>query len=490
MVTWGSNTTTVFGTSTPAAGAAPTAAPSTGFNFGAPAASTPAAPSTPPRAPSGFSFGAAPAPSAPAPAPSGGLFGAPAPTAPSGGGGLFGSSSAPAPAPSGGGLFGASTPAPFAASGGGGLFGSTPAPSAAPTPSFGAFSSAPAPSAFPTAQAPAPLLHPHQAAYHAHQSAAHHHEAARLQEALLSLHSQYSPVASDPLNPSLASNSLPSSMCRFTAMLYDPLPPSERTSAAAASSSSSSFGILGAAPAIRAPKPPHVSNRVWNEALARNPDPHSLVPTPLVGAAALHSRLVRQQEQADKCAAHAKTVRETLRYLEKEGRKSKEAIECAGIEQEGLRRRLLEVMRKVEIVRCMGHPLQRGEVEAVNRLGEIVQKMRAVERMLGEVEERGTRQARVWRMRASSLDSRAYGGGSEAVAAAAAELGEEEKYELFKSLNEQMLGNETLGQCVKRDVRDVEILKEEMERRVSAPPRSGVRGSVWGSGVGIFGRSR
>jgi len=272
-------------------------------------------------------------------------------------------------------------------------------------------------------------------------------------------------------------------MCRFTALLYDPLPPSERTAAA---SSSSSFGIVGAVPAIRAPKPPHISNRVWNEALARNPDPHSLVPAPLVGAAALHSRLVRQQEQADACAAHAKIVRETLRYLENEGRKSKEGIECARNEQEGLRRRLLEVMRKVEIVRCMGHPLQRGEVEAVNRLGEIVQKMRLVEKMLGEVEERGTRQARVWRMRASSLDSRA-GGGLEV---AAAELGDEEKYELFKSLNEQMLGNETLGQCVKRDMRDVEILKEELGRRVSAPPRAGTRGSVWASGVGIFGDSR
>eukprot|EP00571_Detonula_confervacea_P017759 CAMPEP_0172311774 /NCGR_PEP_ID=MMETSP1058-20130122/15766_1 /TAXON_ID=83371 /ORGANISM="Detonula confervacea, Strain CCMP 353" /LENGTH=457 /DNA_ID=CAMNT_0013025061 /DNA_START=12 /DNA_END=1385 /DNA_ORIENTATION=+ len=455
MVTWGNNTTTTF-----AAGTSATAAPAAagGFSFGGapstpPGATTPAPANPPPlggapAVPSMSLFGA-PAPAAgglfggtPAPAPAGGLFGAPAP-APSGG--LFGAT----PAPAAGGLFG-STAAPAPAAGG--LFGAPAAPAtgfgAAPAPAYGGFGM----------QQPQQQANPHQAALHAHQSASQRQEAARIEEAIYNLHSKYSPNAANPMNPALASNNIPSSLCAFTAILYDPLPPEHRTQ-----------GHLSM------PKPPHISNQVWNEALARNPDPKELVPVPLVGAPALHSRIVSQQEKANALATHARKLRETLQFLEKAARCSKDSIRHSNSEQEALRRRLLEIMKKVEIVRCIGQPTQRAEAEAQQRLGEIMKQTNMVGRSLADLEERGKQQARAWRMRGATMEPQHSEVGS-------VPLQEEDKRALFNVLNDQRLGMERLGHIVKRDVRDVGILKDELNKvssgRVKALPSSGA--SIFG----------
>lgn len=458
MVTWGNNTTTTF-----AAGTSATLAPAaaTGFSFGGAPSTPPAAASIAPVNPP--PLGGAPAiPStslfgAPAPA-AGGLFGAPA-TAPAGG--LFGATPAPAPAP-GGGLFGA--PAPAA----GGLFGAPAAPApaagglfgapAAPTTGYGA-APAPAYGGYGMQQPQQQAANPHQAALHAHQSASQRQEAARIEEAIYNLHSKYSPSAANPMNTALASNNTPSSLCAFTAILYDPLPPQHRTQ-----------GHLAM------PKPPHISNQVWNEALARNPDPKELAPVPLVGAPALHSRIVSQQEKANALSSHAKKLRETLQFLEKAARCSKDSVKHSNSEQEALRRRLLEIMRKVEIVRCMGQPTQRAEVDAQQRLGEITRQANIVGTSLADLEERGKRQARAWRMRGATVESPHLEVGS-------VPLQEEDKKALFNVLNDQRLGMERLGHIVKRDVRDVGILKDELNKAAS----SGRVNALPPSGAAIFG---
>lgn len=259
-------------------------------------------------------------------------------------------------APAVGGLFGSSTPAPAT----GGLFGT-------PAPAFGGFGTQQPQQqvnpygGFGTQQPQQHQTNPHQAALHAHHSASQRQEAARIEEAIFNLHSKYSPNAADPLNPALASNNIPSSLCAFTAILYDPLPPEHRAQGQ-----------------LSVPKPSHISNQAWTEALARNPDPKELMPVPLVGAHALHSRIVSQQERANALATHAKKLRETLEFLENSANSSKDAIKHSNLDQEALRRRLLEIMRKVEIIRCMGQPTQRAEVEAQQRLGEIMKQVSGV----------------------------------------------------------------------------------------------------------------
>jgi hypothetical protein len=300
------------------------------------------------------------------------------------------------------------------------------------------------------------MLHanPHQSAMHAHQTALQRQETARMEKAIFHLHSSYSPHAADPMNPALASNNIPSSLCAFTAILYDPLPPEHRTQGTGQ---------------LSVPKPMHISNQVWNEALARNPDPRELMPVALVGAAALHCRIVSQQEKVNTLASHAEKLRENLQFLERTARSSKNVIQNSNVEHEALQRRLLEIMRKVEIIRCMGQPIQRAEVEAQQRLGEIMKQVNTIGKSLANLEEMGKQQARAWRVRGTTIESRSDFG--------SLPLREEDKVGLFHVLNDQMLGMERLGRIVNRDIRDVCILKDELNKASSskdkAPPSLG-----------------
>ncbi|KAL7478711.1 hypothetical protein ACHAW6_004464 [Cyclotella cf. meneghiniana] len=494
MVTWGPSTTNIFGTSTPASSTTVGGTTTTAIFGGTPAAG--AAPSTPPLTPqapagnppplsTGFSFGGgAAAPSggssvggglfgAPAPAPTGGLFGSTSTSAPAPSGGLFGST--PAPATSGG-LFG-STPAPAPS---GGFFGNNPAPSggffgaSAPAPSGGLFgaptpapsgglfgASAPAPSAFSSQPSFQSAQNPHQAAYHAHQSASAHQEAARIEEAVANLHSKYSTTA-------MGTPSVPSSLCAFTAIMYDALTGEQRSAIAALSTtniqSNNYLNNRMASMSLSAtviPKPPHISQKVWNEAQARNPNPGELTPVALVGASSLHSRLIAQQEKATALADHVSTLKDSLGYLQKACNHSREGIRRASLEQESLQRRLLETMRKVEIIRCMGQPVQSAEREAMERMERLLREVNSLTRGVVEVEERGREQGRAWKKKAvSGLTADLHW-----------LLEKEDKSVLIDVLNEQRSGLEGLGHILKRDERDLGILKEELEK--SGNPGSG-----------------
>lgn len=209
------------------------------------------------------------------------------------------------------------------------------------------------------------------------------------------------------------------------------------------------------------------------------------MPTPLVGATSLHSRIISQQEKANGLHTHATRLRETLSFLEQTARSSREHIQHLQTTQMELNRRLLEIMRKVEIIRCMNQPTQRAEEEAQYTLRKLLEQVNLVAMKLRDLEERGRQQARNWRMRGAStnLQLRQRNGGEVA-------LSEEDKLALFHVLNDQRLGMERLGSIVTRDVRDTEILKEEMNKAESVVRgRGGVGGRRVGGALGpaIFG---
>jgi hypothetical protein len=136
--------------------------------------------------------------------------------------------------------------------------------------------------------------------------------------------------------------------------------------------------------------------------------------------------------------------------------------------QEELNRRLLEIMRKVEIIRCMNHPIQRAEVDAQIQLRKLLDQVNSVAVNLRTLEERGRQQARNWRMnRATSSSSSSSTIMDDASMMLSSTLSDDDKLALFHVLNDQRLGMERLGSIVTRDVRDVEILKEEMMGRRS-----------------------
>lgn len=299
---------------------------------------------------------------APAPPIGGGLFGSTATNSAPVIGGMFGSTPAPAPA----GLFG-STPSPAGLFGGFGTQQQQQQPQQQQANPFsdGLFGTQQPQQQQQQQHQYLASSNPHQAALHAHQSASQRQEVARLEEAIYNVHSRYSSHAPDPTNPTITSNHLPSSKCAFTAIFYDELPPEYRYQGQ-----------------LAVPRPADIFNTTWTEALARNPNPNDLVPVALVGATALHSRIVHQQERATTLANHASKLSNTIEYLQESATTSStEIMTNITTNQESLQRRLLHIMRKVEILRCMGQPTQRAEMDAFQRLSEILKQVRQLSRV-------------------------------------------------------------------------------------------------------------
>lgn len=404
MVTWGPNTTHTFGAPAPATSGAP--APT----FGAPAPTT-----------SGM-FGSAPAPAAPA-------FGAPAPS-----GGLFGSSPAPAPTTS---LFGSPAPAP-----GGSLFGSIPAPGSSlfGTPSttslFGTPSSAPSAfgstslfgtSSTTTSAQPQQTQIPAQAALQAHMNASAMQEAERVRSALERLHAAYA-------GTSLQTGGDNS---RFVAIVYNPLTPEQRQLQWI-------HGMGNGGTILEPERPPQVSDKQWKKAVVENPDPQNYMPQALVGAAALEGRIAWQQARAKDLALHAGTLRRSIETIQERSKQAQQEVEEKSRRYATLRKRLLDVMRRVELARCMNQPIQPDELNALQKLGALYKEVESVRRVLISLQDKARTQNPV------------------AVAKNATVSDVPDPSQVLPVLKEQRLKLEKLTVIARRDQRDAALIQKRV----------------------------
>jgi hypothetical protein len=414
MVTWGQNTVHTFG--------APAPVPAS--NFGAPAP-----------APSGGLFGP------PTPAASTSLFGAPA--AAPGSTGLFG---APAPAPTSGSLFGAPAPAPAP---GGSLFGSTPAPASfgsfgAPAPTTSLFG-APAPTAFGASPSLVPGSStsaqqqqqiPAQAALQAHMDASARQEAERVRSALERLHAAYAGCA------------IPSSggeESKYVAIVYNDLTPEQRQL--------QWLHGMGNGGQILAPdKPPQVSEKEWRNAVVNNPDPQNYMPVALIGAVALQGRVSWQQDRAKELASNAATLHKSHDTIKDRSAHTKQDVEEKARRYAALRKRLLDVMRRVELARCMNQQIQPDEFKAVQRLNDLLKEVDSVRGVLISLQDKARTQ-------------------TAAVAKSAQASGIPDRAQLFPVLKEQRQKLETLTNTTRRDVRDVSLVQQRVLTSVPALAR-------------------
>ena len=416
MVTWGANQVFTFGGNASNSGAPPTPAfgsspaPVGGGLFGSsPAPAGGGLFGSSPVPAGGGLFGGSPAPatgglfgSAPAPSGGGGFFGsAPAPSST----GLFGSSPAPAtgglfgnlPAPAGGSLFGKPTSGGLFGgtsnpSTGGGLFGSNapssggslfgaPAPSsgglfAAPVSSGGSLFGASAPSTSGLFGAPAPSggglfagppapAIPAQAALQAHMDASARQEAAKLQAALEDLHHAYTGTSYQKPSP-------------LVTIVYNTMS-SEQLQWQFANQQAGGGYVLP-------PKPPQVDEQKWLEAVVNNPDRSSYIPVALVGAEALQARVGWQQQQATGYEQNINMLKGTQEDMHRRTAQVRQSVDQLEQMHVTLRSRLLRIMNKVEVVRCMNLPLQADEVNLVKRLQGILQHIDLLTKTLSKLQ--------------------------------------------------------------------------------------------------------
>jgi len=455
MVSWGQNTVHTISAGAPS--------PAAGFSFGA---SAPA-----PTAPGGFG--------APAPASGSGLFGSTSPAAPAAGGlfgssspavggGLFGATAAAAPAPStgfggfglpssqppsGGGLFGA--PAPAA----GGLFGSP-----APAPG-GLFGAAPAQSPYGAPQQQQQQQYqqqqqqyqqqPAQAALQAHLDASVRQEQERVTAAMTKLKTAY--TGQEPAVEPKSGH--------FSTVLYNPLTPVMRQQQWL-----HGMGVDGHAHPIAPPKPPQISDKDWSQAVVRNPDWQQYMPVPVVGAEALQARLTSQQEQSNVMVQQVSCIVQSQELVRRRCTGVQQQLDRVHYQQATQRKRLMAVMRKVELVRCLNHSLQPDEVMAQTRLKELVAGVDQLSAVLATMADR-TRQQPVTQQRPLMLeaDGSSSGGGSGSSGGSGGQL--PDKKQLMQVLKEHRDELSSLTVKVEQDRKDLKLVQQRVDS-VAGPPRT------------------
>jgi len=206
---------------------------------------------------------------------------------------------------------------------------------------------------------------------------------------------------------------------------------------------------------MQRPRPAHVEPKKWSEAMAQNPDPEKLIPVSIVGADALSNRIAGQQEKANRLKGYVEQLNDAHEQVKKSAIASQNKVDYLRRNQEIILLKMLQVMRKVEILRCLNLPLQRGEVDVAKKLEEMRREVDIVGSKLREVEETGRSHIQKMKM----MKAASGGGRDDAIV-----LTDEDKVSLCKVLDEQRSGLAALTKIVSKDVRDIDILKKEVAK--------------------------
>jgi hypothetical protein len=255
------------------------------------------------------------------------------------------------------------------------LFGApTPAPSA-----FGSTSSSSfygAPSGAPTPQQQQQI--PAQAALQAHMDASARQEAERVRSALERHNAAY---AGTPL-PSAGGGE----EAKFVAIVYNPMSPEQRQL--------QWLQGMGNGCMIPSPdRPPQVSEKQWRKAVVENPDPQNYVPQAMVGASALQMRINWQQDRAKELASHAATLHKSQETIRDRSMQAQQDVEGKVRRHAALRKRLLDVMKRVELARCMNQPTQPDELKVLQRLSALHKEVESVRNVLISLQDKARTQS-------------------------------------------------------------------------------------------------
>lgn len=443
-VTWGKNT--VFN---PPATPPQSSSTSTSFSFGsttttAGAGGVPTTPSTPKSSStSSFSFGS----STPAAATTTPATTATATSTPS----TFSFSSNPISTPSTG-IFGSTTT-------------NTPAPTFATTTTTAPISSTPTSSGFfsPTSNPsiqPQPfntntnnttgptLAAPQQAAIQAHFNATLHQESSRLEATLLQLHAAYSPYQTNTTTTTTSSNNNENTICHFQHIFYDQMTPTQHAEKI-------SLGITN-----YPQKPNHIPIEIWNKALSHNPNPDQYIPVVITSANGLHTRLVSQQSKMNLLSSYLNQLENVIEVRLKQNRSMENVLKSFIRSHELMKRKLHGIIMKVDLCRGKNIPLQGGELEIMNKLREGLNGVVYLEKLLKKCKYDGERYQKclgqVEQLRRGGYLPRQQ---SQQLQHEEIDLNDEYKEEVYSLLNQYGSGIEGLKQSLKKDERDLKIVK-------------------------------
>ena len=213
----------------------------------------------------------------------------------------------------------------------------------------------------------------------------------------------------------------------------------------------SKFQTIFYDPGNTPPNPPqNVDLAKWSQAVALNPDPTHLTPVPTIGAESLLVRINQQQQKAKSLKSIVNHLHDTIhKDIKPRLADSQLSARHCQTERRSLERRLLYVMRKVELLRCMNLPIQEGETQAKSRLDMLSKALANINQHVNEIHQFSSDQAKL----PSSYNQEQQ----------QHEWTEDEKSKVYMVLKEQQNGLESLSKIIKRDVRDMDIAKKQMK---------------------------
>lgn len=237
---------------------------------------------------------------------------------------------------------------------------------------------------------------------------------------------------------------------KFVAVVYNDLTPQERQLQWLHSSSSGATGPLAMTTLMNQPRPPQISDRDWQVALAANPDPTRYVPQVLVGAQALEARKVWQQDRAKDHAKEATALQTNLDFVQQRHLLAKQKLDESIRKHVALRQRLLDVMKQVEIARCFNSPLQPDEVNAVRRLNALLEHVESARKALVALQDQTQGQL--------SKNHQSSGEAASSAGLTAETLTPDMAHRLLDILKEQRRKLETTSETAKTDIKDVNLI--------------------------------
>jgi len=191
--------------------------------------------------------------------------------------------------------------------------------------------------------------------------------------------------------------------------------------------------------------PSGIDARLWKQAIADNPNPTKLLPVPLVGFKAIQSRITAQEVQNKAHCGRLDTLAQDIENLNKKQADTVAALTEAKRKQLELAHRVLRVLVKQEITRKTGFTISQEEEQLRGQLEGLAGELATPTQFKGRLNEL------LSQVRLQSQASVLAGGEKYTLDQYAVE-------DIKTVLKDQQNGIQALVQCVKEDLKDLEVM--------------------------------
>jgi len=189
---------------------------------------------------------------------------------------------------------------------------------------------------------------------------------------------------------------------------------------------------------------PALTGSQLEQAEMNNPDPDRYYPVRIVGIDALKARFDQQQTEAQQLKEHTRNLKEVIEAVELSNTQMSSRFSSLQMKQVHIYQHLLTILRKVEVLRCRGVPLEQNEIRYRARLNQILAAMKTPYLEIQELSDNLVQQEHA---------SDVY-----------ADVPREQDLEsLYDALKRQREGLEYITEILAKDVRDVHVVRSALK---------------------------